>query len=302
VIFICCTLHISKLYALTLSSHCTANPATAMSSFLVLPAPLPATALTLGQLITDPLSSKSKSLKPSRTPPSKQTTHSKHKDTIIYDDNGRFTSTHSLSNSNKTHSSHANLLDLTAEQMAHTTLEQPTAFFNQLRRDTATRTFLRKMTQEQTPVYFVTGIQTVRNPIFKKGSTEDRPGSPHLRLPVRRVDSASDITSSTKDPQQQDKECILAVELLKVKCRVGASNEPHDLSDIEYSWSYHAPEEVDVDEEEDGEEQLSIGLGKPLEANELRALAGMPLMEDNTVDEKWDKGSEYSDDDGIGGF
>ncbi|USP80155.1 uncharacterized protein yc1106_07429 [Curvularia clavata] len=270
-----------------------------MSSFLVLPAPLPSTALTLGQLITDPLSSKSESLKPSTAPPSKQTTYPKHKDTIIYDDNGRFTSTHSFSNSNQA-SSHANLLDLTAEQMTHTTLEQPNTFFNQLRRDTATRTFLRKMTQEQTPVYFVTSIHTVRNPVFKKGSTEDRPGSPHLRLPVRRVDSASDITSSTKDPQQQDEECVLAVELLKVKCRVGASNEPHDLSDIEYSWSYHAPEELE--EEEDGEEQLSIGLGKPLEANELRALAGMPLMEDTTaVDEGWDERSEYSDD-GIGGF
>lgn len=114
------------------------------------------------------------------------------------------------------------------------------------------------------------------------------------------MDSASDITSSTKDPQQQDEECILAVELLKVKCRVGASNEPHDLSDIEYSWSYHAPEEVD---EDDGEEQLSIGLGKPLEANELRALAGMPLMENTTDgDESWDERSEYSDDEGIGGF
>lgn len=270
-----------------------------MSSFLVLPAPLPSTAFTLGQLITDPLSSKPESLKPSRAPPSKQTTHPKHKDTIIYDDNGRFTSTHSLSSSSQTSSSHANLLDLTAEQMTHTTLEQPTTFFNQLRRDTATRTFLRKMTQQQTPVYFVTSIQALRNPIFKKGSTEDRPGSPHLRLPVRRVDSASDITSSTKDPQQQDEECVLAVELLKVKCRVGASNEPHDLSDIEYSWSYHAPEHVD--EEDDGEEQLSIGLGKPLEANELRALAGMPLMNDTTVEDRWDERSEYSDD-GIGGF
>lgn len=267
-----------------------------MSSFVVLPAPLPSTALTLGQLVTDPLSTKSESLKPSRAPPSKQTIHSKYKDTIVYDDNGRFTSTHSLSNSSET-SSHANLLDLTAEQMTHTTLERPTAFFNQLRCDTATRTFLRKMTQEQTPVYFVTSIQTVRNPIFKKGSTEDRPGSPHLRLPVRRVDSASDITSSTKDPQQQNEECVLAVELLKVKCHVGASNEPHDLSDIEYSWSYHALEEVD---EEEDEEQLSIGLGKPLETNELRALAGMPLMKDTTTVK--DEGSEYADDDGIGGF
>lgn len=274
-----------------------------MSPFLVLPAPLPSAALTLGQLITDPLSSKSESLKPSRAPPSKRTTQSKYQDVIVYDDNGRFTSTHSLSNpTSQTLSSNANLLDLAAEQMIHTTLEEPTTFFNQLRRDTATRTFLRKMTQDQTPVYFVTSLQTVRNPIFKKGPTEDRPNSPHLRLPVRRVDSASDIASSTKDPQQEDEECVLAVELLKVKCRVGASNEPHDLSDIEYSWSYHGPEEVD--DEDDDEEQLSIGLGKPLEANELRALAGMPLMEHNknVGKEGWDERSEYSDDDGIGGF
>lgn len=98
-----------------------------------------------------------------------------------------------------------------------------------------------------------------------------------------------------QDGSEHD-EYILAVELLKIKCRVGASNEPHTISDIEYSWSYHG-----LQDESEKEEQLSIGLGKPLEAKELKALAGMPLNED-AAGERWAESSEYSDEDGIGGF
>jgi hypothetical protein len=281
-----------------------------MSSLLVLPAPLPSTALTVGQLITDPLANKSASLAPSRAPPSEQTTQSNYQATITYDDNGRFTSTNSPSNPPS--SSHPNLLNLTASKMTHTTLSSPTAFFNQLRRDTATRTFLRNMTQHQTPVYFVTSLQTVHAPVFRRAPgtqdcTEVAPDSPHFRLSVRRVDSASDMHASSTGQQNADgddanNECVLAVELRKVKCCVGASSEPHALEDVEFEWSYHGLEDVnDEDENEDDDGQLAIGLGKPLEVDEFRTLAGMPVSrhEDIVAD---DEASEASDDEGIGGF
>lgn len=273
------------------------------SSLVVLPAPLPSTAITLGQLVTDPISNTSASLKPSRVPSSKQNTQSKYQDVIAFDENGRFTSTRSLSNlTGEALDTSSNILNLSAEQMIHTTLDRPTTFFNQLRRDTTTRSFLRKMTQHGTPVYFVTGLQTVRKPIFERedagqGFTETAPDSPHFRLPVRRVDSASNMAAS-QDASPQYDEYVLAVEMYKVKCRIGASNEPHTISDIEYSWSYHGLQEEDEEEEE---EQLSIGLGKPLEARELKALAGMPLGEEESH-ERWGESSEEEEDDGIGGF
>lgn len=276
-----------------------------MSSLVVLPAPLPSTSITLGQLITDPLANTSASLKPSRVPNFKQAaTQSKYQDTITHDDHGRFTSTGSLSNlTGQASDSPSNLLTLTAEQMSHTTLDRPTTIFNQLRRDSTTRAFLRKMTQQGTPVYFVTGLQTVRKPMFKRavvdqGSTasaEATSDSPHFRLPVRRVDSADDMASTTKDPQQE--EVVLAVELLKLRCRVGATNEPHAISDVDYSWSYHGLDDDDDDELE----QLSIGLGKAVETAELRAMAGM-MVDDGTAEESWGRSEDESDDGGIGGF
>ena len=85
---------------------------------------------------------------------------------------------------------------------------------------------------------------------------------------------------------------ILAVQLLKIKCRIGAVYEPHSIADLDYQWSYHTLEDNDM--------QLSIGLGKALEANELRALAGMATG-DVDADGSWS--STYSEsDDGIGGF
>lgn len=266
-----------------------------MSRLLVLPTPLSSSAITLGQLLTDPLYADSASLKPSVMPAFKEShVQSKYEDTVAHDEYGRFTSTRFVSKlSGQPHYSHENLLLLNAEKMSHTTIEKPAVVFNTLRQDSATRTFLRKMAYQNKPVYFVTGVQTLKNPSFKRAVVEHglvaEAKASQYRLPVRRVDSASSLDNgSDKDTDNS----ILAVELLKVKCRVGASSEPHCVEDLDYTWSYHSLDEEDT--------QLSIGLGKPLQATELRALAGITSDEDYT-EASWS--SSYSDsEDGIGGF
>lgn len=107
---------------------------------------------------------------------------------------------------------------------------------------------------------------------------------------VRRVDSAFGL-DHTRIVDDKVDDNIFAVELMKVRCRVGPASEPHSVEDIEYEWSYHSL---------DDDLQLSIGLGKVLEADELREMAGMASDEEFT-DESW--GSQDEDDeDGIGGF
>ncbi|CAO2652376.1 Nn.00g006590.m01.CDS01 [Neocucurbitaria sp. VM-36] len=271
-----------------------------MSPLLVLPAPLPSTSITLGQLVTDPLYAESASLKPSTTPAHKEShVQSKYEDTVAHDDYGRFTSTRFISKlCGQPHYSHENLLLLNAEQMSHTTIDKPALVFNNLRRDSTTRSFLRKMAYQNNPVYFVTGVQTLKNPSFKRAVVEHgliaEAKTPQFRLPVRRVDSASSLDNSNSATETD--ESILAVELLKVKCRVGPSSEPHSVADLDYSWSYHTLEGDDEDL------QLSIGLGKALQATELRALAGISNEEEGYSEEgSWS--SSYSDsEDGIGGF
>ncbi|OAL56414.1 hypothetical protein IQ07DRAFT_674619 [Pyrenochaeta sp. DS3sAY3a] len=267
-----------------------------MSRLLVLPAPLSSSSITLGQLVTDPLYANSASLKPATQPAHKEShAQSKYEDTVAHDEYGRFTSTRFVSAlSKEPHYSHENLLLLNAEKMSHTTLDQPTAVFNALRRDSTTRSFLRKMASHNKPVYFVTGVQTLTNPSFKRAVVEHglvaEAKTSQFRLPVRRVDSASSLDNGS---DAETDSSVLAVELLKVKCRVGPASEPHSISDLDYSWSYHALGDDDDDL------QLSIGLGKALQASELRALAG--IESDEYEDGGWSSG--YSDsEDGIGGF
>ncbi|KAL6706035.1 hypothetical protein ACN47E_006137 [Coniothyrium glycines] len=265
-----------------------------MCQLLVLPAPLPSSEVSLGQLVTDPLHVEFASLKPSTAPSHKEKTfQAKYEDTVAHDQYGRFTSTRFVSKiSGQPHYSHENLLMLAAEKMSFHAIDKPSSVFNTLRRDTTTRSFLCTMAAQKKPVYFVTGIQTLHKPSFKRAVVQHgvvaEASNSLFRPPVRRVDSASSI-ASTVDKDSQ--ESVLAVELLKVKCRVGSRSEPHCIEDLDYNWSYHPME---------GDLQLSIGLGKPLEASEMRSLGGFEsedLYEDGS-NESWTSGDE----DGIGGF
>jgi hypothetical protein len=263
-----------------------------MFPLLVLPAPVPSTSFALGQLVTDPLNADFASLKPSETPEYEEPViQSKYQDTI-HDAHGFLSSA-----SGQAHYSHENPLLIDAEQMSHITIERPAVVFNTLLRDGTTRAFLRKMAHDNKPVYFVTGIQTLKNSNLKHAVGEHglitEATSPQFRLPVvpvKRVDSASSISSTSPTAQDSD-ESILAIQLLKLKCRVGSPSEPHCISDLDYEWSYHSLEDND-------DLQLSIGLGKALETSELRALAGMANQEDS-AEGSWS--SNYSDD-GVGGF
>lgn len=266
-----------------------------MCQLLVLPVPLPSSDIALGQLVTDPLHLEYASLKPTSAPAHKEKTYQvKYEDTVAHDEYGRFTSTRFVSKlSGQPHYSHENLLMLNAEKMSFTAIEKPSAVFNTLRNNGTTRNFLRKMATQNQPVYFVTGIQTLHKPSFKRAKVEhgivaEATNTASFRPPVRRVDSASSIVSVTEKPHE---ESVLAVELLKVKCRVGDRSEPHCISDLDYAWSYHQLED---------DLQLSIGLGKPLEAGEMRSLGGFEsedLYEDGSSEEYCS-----SSEDGLGGF
>ncbi len=264
-----------------------------MSPLLVLPIPLPSSSIALGQLVTDPLYGESPSLKPTSVPAHKEAhVQSKYEDTVAHDDFGRFTSTRFISRlSGQPHYSHENLLLLNAEQMSHITIDRPAAVFDRLHQDPATRSFLRRMAFQNKPVYFVTGLQTLKKPTFKRAVVEHglvaEAKKPHNPLP-RRVDSAQSL-----DGAAQSEDSVLAVELMKVKCRIGSSSEPHSVEDLEYHWSY-----TRCDQNPDM--QLSIGLGKALQATELRGLAG--IHGDDDSDGAYSSYNSSDSEDGFGGF
>jgi hypothetical protein len=208
----------------------------------------------------------------------------RYQNVVAHDENGRFLRSTSV----HTYSALDELVQLTADESTHTALAHPKASFDALRTDTAAQAFLRKSTSLRQPLYYVTGIQTLKNPSFKRLcdiiKVNDIPSQ------IKRVDSAMHLEMIYEEVKPSTNESIFAVELLKVRCRVGLASDPHSIDDVDFLWTYHSLGD---------DTQLSIGLGAALNGAELRALAGIESDEVSS-NLSWD--SEYSDEDeGFGG-
>lgn len=253
-----------------------------MSQVLILPAPLPSSSFALGQLLTDPLNSDSVSFKPTIQPAyNKPTLQSRYEDFISHDEEGRF-----ISSLGKATPPSGNAVVLNADEMSLATLADPFTAFEALRRDTETQRFLRKSALQRQPLYFVTGIQKLKNASYRRAPAKEGSTGHQTRLPMLERRDSAELESEEEDAR----ESVLAVELMKVACRSGARDEPHSLEDIEYVWTYHTLDEPDM--------QLSIGLGKVLKAKDLRALAGIVIDEDSEQGHY----DHYFDDEGLAGF
>ncbi|KAF2011103.1 hypothetical protein BU24DRAFT_496225 [Aaosphaeria arxii CBS 175.79] len=258
-----------------------------MPGLVLLPTPLAPNTLALGQLLVDPLDPSSTSFTSTSTPAlRKPEIQAQYRDVVTHDHEGHFIS--SISGDLSTLDSH--LLMVQADEAEYSSVTSPSASFDALRQDPSARRFLRKMGQQNQPLYYVVGIQKLRNPTFKRAVLQDgtvaeakNASDPKIRLPSHmRRDSGMDVEQS---------EAVVGVELMKVMCHVGSPNEPHALSDIGYSWSYHSAKA-------DHDDQLSIGFGSPLSGAELRALAGISSDADLTDDSHFDE----PESDGFGGF
>jgi hypothetical protein len=263
-----------------------------MSLPVILPTPLPSGSISLGQLITDPLQSHIASFAPLTKPSNQRTSHSEnYRRTIVHDKCGHFISCADAAD----HASKDNLLYLTAEQSSHIFLVQSKTTFNTLCKNLTARSFLHNSNLQGQSLYYVTGIQTLKNPSFERDQDNVAEGSgSKIRLPshVRRMDSAIGL-DNTNVSTENIEESVFAVELLKVKCLVGSASEPHSVDDVDYEWTYHALEADDEDV------QLAIGLGKAVRVEELRRLKG--VVDDDGYDgQSWSYGSD--DEEGLGGF
>lgn len=266
-----------------------------MSRLLVLPTPLLAGSLSLGQLIADPTTSETACFKPSSEPSCHPPqTQRRFNSTATHDETLRFLPT----TSQRAFSLRETQIVVKAESSTHASLSKPRAAFNELCQNAAARSYLHKSSPQHQDLYYVTGIQTLKNPSFQirgesgVGVASALPAR-QIRLPmhVKRVDSAFGIDGARTVNGTVD-EAIFAVELWKVRCRVGLRSEPHGADDVGYAWSYYKLE--------DSEMQLAIGLGKALKAEEMLALAGMQVEDDEM---SWTSRSDHDgEDEGIGGF
>jgi len=241
----------------------------APSSLFLLSQPLPPNTLTLGQLLPNPLS-------PSSGPFFSASTIGAHdlrepyiqaqyKDLVAFDEEGRLAA--SLSG-RKVDPSRDDLLLLLADEMEYRSLRHPNSSFDAICRDPAALSWMRNMAAQNQTLYFIVGLQELKNATFKSAIIENGPlgvsvteapvdSKPVLPIHIRR-DSSMDISDSSATG-------VFGLEVRKVQCRIGRAEEPHLLEDLDLSWNYHKSTDDDL--------QLSIGLSKALQAEELRRLA-----------------------------
>jgi len=176
-----------------------------------------------------------------------------------------------------------------ADEMEYRSLKHPNVAFDSLCQDPAAQQWMREMALRNQPLYFIVGLQELKNASFKHAAVNDGPSGlsaadapvgSQTALPIHaRRDSSMDVTDTATSG-------IFGLEIRKVQCRIGRPDEPHSVEDINFTWNYLKVNAARWEEEL----QLSIGLGRALKPAELRRLAGVD-DEDLASDESYD----YSD-------
>ncbi|KAH7407095.1 hypothetical protein DE146DRAFT_419425 [Phaeosphaeria sp. MPI-PUGE-AT-0046c] len=180
----------------------------------------------------------------------------------------------------------------TPSHSVNTPLTKSSTTFSALRNNPSAHSFLATSTLQNRKIYFVADLHTLKTLSPKQTFSIDTSTSTRPTTHVR-MDSAMDLGLAPTDSKAEDS--IAALELLKVRCRVGYASEPHSVEDVEYAWTYHALNDEGL--------QLSIGLGRAVDGAELGEGEGHGedrVGEEDGSDASWSYGSD--DEEGLGGF
>lgn len=166
--------------------------------------------------------------------------------------------------------------------MIQRTSQNPTAAFQAVCNDAEARTWIYTTVKAGNPLYIILGITELKNAVFKRAKLQDAGASNRIsELPIekgarvpkplqRTASSDSGLGGIGSEPQISG---VFGMDVRRVTARITTPAEPHNLSDLEYRWYYY-----DVPGSE-AKEQLMVGLGEQLKANELRLM--LDLTEDD---------------------
>lgn len=250
----------------------------------LLPKPLPADLLTVGQLLTDPLH-------PERECFYSQTAHAevdelndyhiqlRYKDLFSVDSEGRFMTNYGAKFDLGRIFRQPNLLTVKAEQMIQRTSQSPSQAFQAVCNDPEARTWISEQVKANKPLYIVLGVTELKNAAFKRAKLHDAGASKRLnetpiekdaKVPKPLQRGRADLGGIASEPTISG---VFGLDVRRIRARVTTPAEPHSLDDIGYRWYYY-----DVPESTT-KEQLMVGLGESLKANELRLM--LDLSEDD---------------------
>jgi hypothetical protein len=243
----------------------------------LLPKPLPADALVVGQLLTDPLHPERDSFYPDAAHSAVDDLNDFHiqlryKDLYSVDTEGRFMTTYGAKFDLGKIYRQPNLLTVKAEQMIQRTSQSPSRAFKAVCNDPEARTWMAEQIKAGKPLYIVLGLTELKNATFKRAKLHDAGASNRINeTPIEkdakvpkplRGRAEANMGGIGTEPSISG---VFGMEVRRVKARLTTPAEPHKLEDLEYRWYYYEVPGAN-------KEQLMVGLGEPLKANDLRLM------------------------------
>ncbi|KAF2685100.1 hypothetical protein K458DRAFT_254951, partial [Lentithecium fluviatile CBS 122367] len=244
----------------------------------LLPKPLPANDVIVGQLLTHPLH-------PERDGFHSEAAHDevdalndyhiqlRYKDVFSVDSEGRFMTNYGAKFDLGRIFRQPNLLTVTAEQMIQRNSMDPSRAFEAVCDDPEARQWIYQRAEAHEAFFMVVGVTELHQAAFKRAKLHDAGASKRLnetplekgakvpRSIARRNSTLGGIAHG--EPHVSG---VFGMDVRRCMARITTPAEPHSLSDIGYHWVYY-----DVPGSEH-KEQLMVGLGEPLKANELRLM------------------------------
>ncbi|KAF2267264.1 hypothetical protein CC78DRAFT_93927 [Lojkania enalia] len=260
----------------------------------LLPKPLPADLITVGQLVTHPLH-------PERDSFYSQKAHEeidelndyhiqlRYRDVFSVDSEGRFMTNYGAKFDLGRVYRQPNLLTVAAEQMIQRTSQDPRRAFEAVCEDPEAQEWILERSKEGKDFYLIVGVTELKNAVFKRAKLQDAGASKRLNeLPIEKganVPRAVRRDSTLGLGTEAHLSGVFGMDVRRITARVSRPEVPHLLDDIGYKWTY-----FDIPDSTT-KEQLMVGLGAPLKANELRLMLN---LSDEDVKENLDAISQLS--------
>lgn len=242
----------------------------------LLPKPLPSNDVVVGQLLTHPLHPERDGFLSQQANAEVDELNDYHiqlryKDIFSVDTEGRFMTNYGAKFELGRIYRQPNLLTVKAEQMIQRTSMHPIKACQAVCNDPDAQKWIYELAKEHKDFFMVVGITELHNASFKRARLHDSGASNRLnetpiekgaRVPraVQRRDSLGGLGTEAHISG------VFGMDVRRCQARITTPAEPHALGDIGYHWFYY-----DVPDSP-AKEQLMIGLGAPLKANELRLM------------------------------
>jgi hypothetical protein len=244
----------------------------------LLPKPLPANDVVVGQLLTHPLH-------PERDGFHSEQAHAevdalndyhiqlRYKDVFSVDSEGRFMTNYGAKFDLGRVFRQPNLLTVTAEQMIQRNSMAPARAFEAVCNDPDAQTWIHEQAEKKNDFFMVVGVTELHRAAFKRAKLQDAGASKRLNetplekdAKVPRSIARRNSTLGAIGAGEPHVSGVFGMDIRRCMARITTPAEPHSLDDIGYHWVYY-----DVPGSTT-KEQLMVGLGESLKANELRLM------------------------------